>query len=164
MFTTSGINLQIIMNNLLKSKTRLTFIQIIFEHLSTKNDIFNIYESYILNYKSTFVDNFHNNEKIKFEFNSNFLKKLLFFHNEYTKNNDHFAIIDKFIDFKRSFKKWDFINQSIIIASLSELKNIDTSKVKIVLNDYLNIGKSFINDKEIKTINAIIDKIINEKI
>ena len=42
MFTTSGINLQIIMNNLLKSKTRLTFIQIIFEHLSTKNDIFNI--------------------------------------------------------------------------------------------------------------------------
>ena len=43
------------------------------------------------------------------------------------------------------------------------LKILKKNKIKIVFNDYLNIGKSFIDDKEIKIINAIIDKIINEK-
>ena len=34
----------------------------------------------------------------------------------------------------------------------------------MLLNDYLNVGKSFVDDKEIKTINAILDKIIYDKI
>jgi transcription termination factor NusB len=151
------------MNNLLKSKTRLTFIQIIFENLSTKNDIFQILKTFELNYKSTFVQNFHNKEQIKFEFNTNYLNKLITFYDYYTKNNNYFDIIDSFIDFNRSFKNWDIINQSILLGTLSEIKNIEKNKIKVVLNDYLNIGKSFIDDKEIGTINAILDKIIYEK-
>ena len=71
--------------------------------------------------------------------------------------------INRFIKFDRSFKKWDLINQSIILAALSELNNVEKNKIKIVLNDYLNVGKSFVDDKEIKTINAILDKIIYDK-
>ena len=151
------------MKNLLKSKTRLTYIQIIFENLSTKNDIFQIFSTFELNYKSTIVENFHNIEAIKFEFNSNFLNKLINFYHNYTKVENYIESINKFIDFDRKFEKWDLINQSILLAALSEIKNTETNKVKIVLNDYLNIGKSFINDREIGAINAILDKIIYEK-
>lgn len=151
------------MNNLLKSKTRLAFIQIIFENLSTKKDINEIYKTFDGKYKSSIIENFNNKGNIKFEFNSNFLKKLAEFYYAYTKSNKYFDLIDKFIDFNRNFKKWDLINQSILLAALSEIKKTDETKIKIVLNDYLNVGKAFIDDKEIRTINAILDKIIHEK-
>ena len=151
------------MDNLLKSKTRLAFIQIIFENLSTKKDIYEIYTIFDKNYKSTVVENFHDKGKIKFEFNSNFLKKLINFYCDYTKSEKYIDLINKFIIFNRDFKKWDFINQSILLAGLSELHNIEKDKIKIVINDYLNVGKSFVDDKEIGIINAIIDKIIYDK-
>ena len=151
------------MNNQLKSKTRLTFIQIIFENLSTKKDIFRILKIFDSYYKSTFVENFVGKKKIKFEFNSNFLKKLIIYYDDYTKSKNYFDKIDKFIDFKRSFQKWDLINQSIILGALSELNNVEKSKIKIVLNDYLNVAKSFVDKKQIGTINAVIDKIIYDK-
>ena len=151
------------MDNFLKSKTRLAFIQIIFENLSTKNDIFEIFTIFDVNYKNTSIENFKDKEQIKFEFNSNFLKKLIIFYYDYTKYEDYIDSINGFIDFDRSFKKWDLINQSIMLAALSELNNVEKNKIKIVLNDYLNVGKSFVDDKEIKTINAILDKIIYDK-
>jgi len=151
------------MDNFLKSKTRLAFIQLIFENLSTKNDIFEIFTIFDVNYKSTSVENFNDKEQIKFEFNSNFLKKLIIFYYDYSKSENYIDSINRFIKFDRSFKKWDLINQSIILAALSELNNVEKNKIKIVLNDYLNVGKSFVDDKEIKTINAILDKIIYEK-
>ena len=151
------------MHNFLKSKTRLTFIQIIFENLSTKNDIFEIFNIFDSKYKNTYVDSFQGKRKIKFEFNSNFLKKLIIFYSNFTKSDNYLILINKFIKFDRNFKKWDLINQSITLATLSELQNIEKNKIKIIFNDYLNIGKSFIDEKEIQIINAIIDKIINEK-
>ena len=55
------------MNNLLKSKTRLTFIQIIFENLSTQNDINEIFNTFETKYKSTFIENFHDKNLISFD-------------------------------------------------------------------------------------------------
>ena len=149
------------MNNQLKSKTRLAFIQIIFQHLSTKNNIYEILKTFDLNYKSTFVENFYNKKKIKFEFNSSFLKKLTNYYCNFVESQNYFLLINKFIDFDRKFEKWDIINQSIFLAVLSEIKSSNISKVKIILNDYLNISKYFINQYEIAIINAILDKIIN---
>ncbi len=151
------------MNNLLKSKTRLAFIQIIFENISTSNDIFKIYENFNTNYKSTYIENFHDKKKIKFEFNSGFLKKLVTYFDDYTKDQKYLSLIDKHITFNRSFKKWDFINQSIFLAAMSELKNTEKQKIKIIFNDYLNVGKSFVDEKEIGMINALLDKIIYEE-
>ena len=150
------------MDNLLKSKTRLAFVQIIFENLSTNKNTLEILKNFNLNYKGTFIENFHDKSSIKFEFNSNFLDKLVLFYNQFTKEENHITTIDRFIKFNRSFKKWDLINQSIILAALSEIKNIENSKVKIVLNDYLNVGKTFVDDKDIGIINAILDKMIYE--
>ena len=151
------------MNNQLKSKTRLAFIQIIFQQLSTKNNIDEIFKIFDSNYKSTYVDNFNNKKKIKFEFNSPFLNKLVNFYINYTYDSTHISLINKSINFNRKFEKWDIINQSILLASLSEIANSEISKSKIIFNDYLNISKFFVNTSDIKILNAIIDKVINNE-
>tara|TARA_B110000495_G_C22852644_1_gene497169 strand:- start:199 stop:657 length:459 start_codon:yes stop_codon:yes gene_type:complete len=151
------------MNNNLKSKTRLTFIQIIFENLSTKKSIKDIFDVYKLSYKSTFYQEFKKKKKIKFEFNSNFLEKLVNFFIEFTNSDDYVKSINNYVDFKRKFEKWDIINKAIIMAILSEIYFSEDDKKKIIFNDYLNISKLFIDQSDLSTINAIVDKIINEK-
>ena len=151
------------MNNQLKSKTRLANIQVIFQHLSTNNDIDDILNSFEQHYKSTFVQNFNDKKKIKFEFNSNYLRKLINFYVQFIKSENYITKINDYIDFDRKFDRWDLINKSIMIAALSEIKYTHISKLKIVLNDYLEISKSFIKKSDISIINAILDKLINEQ-
>ncbi len=151
------------MDNKLKSKTRLTNIQLIFQHISTNDDIDVIRENFDKYYKNSSIENFSSKKKIKFEFNTNFLIKLNNYYKEYVNLNDYLIKINSFITFDRKFEKWNLINQSIILAAISELKNTEESKLKIVLNDYLNISKNFISLNEVKIINAILDKLINEK-
>ena len=83
------------MDNKLKSKTRLTFIQVIFQHISTNDNIDEIFLDYNMNYKNTFVENFNNKKKIKFEFNSNYLKNLIMFYNKYISSVDYLIKINK---------------------------------------------------------------------
>ena len=68
--------------------------------------------------------------------------------------------INKFITFDRKFEKWDTINKAILLVAISELKNSKNIKYKIVLNDYLEISKLFVNLKDTKIINALLDKFI----
>jgi len=151
------------MDNKLKSKTRLAFIQYIFLSLSSNDDL-NII-------KNDFNDYFHNlsvssiDDKFdsKIQFNKKMFNQLIDNYNEFIKNNDPNLLVNPLIDFERKFSKWSKINQSIVLSIISELEIVPKEKVKIILNDYLNIAKSFISIKELKMINAIIDKYLNEK-
>ena len=62
------------------------------------------------------------------------------------------------ITFERKFEKWDTINKAIMLVAISELKYSNNFKDKIILNDYLEISKSFVNLKDTKIINALLDK------
>ena len=64
------------------------------------------------------------------------------------------------ITFDRKFEKWDTINKAILLVAISELKYSKNIKYRIILNDYLEISKSFVNLKDTKIINAILDKFI----
>ena len=68
--------------------------------------------------------------------------------------------INNLITFDRKFEKWDTINKAIVLVAISELKYSKNIKYKIILNDYLEISKSFVNLKDTKIINAILDKFI----
>ena len=117
-----------------------------------------------------FEEYFHNlninsikeDQETKIKFNKNFFSNLVYNYSLINKKEitDN---IDKIIAFDRSFDKWDNINKSLIYSILSELSFTSQDKVKIVLNDYLNIAKKFISTKELKMINAILDKYLNEK-
>ncbi len=54
------------------------------------------------------------------------------------------------------------LKNGIIFAIITELKITDKNKFKIVLNDYLNISKSLVSQKETKLINAIIQKYMDK--
>ena len=145
------------MDNKIKSKTRLAAIQLVSQQLINKEDIELIKEDFDKHYRNTII----NDSKEKVKYNVNFLSKLISF----------FILIDQkiiskeinnIIKFDRQFENWDTINKAIILVAISELRNSDKEKMKIILNDYIDVSKSFVSLKETKLINLILDKLINE--
>ena len=146
------------MDNKIKSKTRLAAIQLVAQQLINNQDIDLIKEDFDKNYLNTVLEDGF--EKVKYHVI--FLSNLI----SYYKSEDLNLIsnkINSFIDFDRKFEKWDTINKAIILMSISEIKNSENKKIKIILNDYIEISKSFVSSKETKLINLILDKLINEK-
>ena len=143
------------MDNKLKSKTRLAAIQLVSQQLVNNQDIESIRDDFNKHYRNTKIDT--SSEKIKY--NINFLSKLVNYYKKINIKNIS-QEINKFITFDRKFEKWDTINKAILLVAISELKNSKNIKYKIVLNDYLEISKSFVNLKDTKIINAILDKFI----
>ena len=143
------------MDNKLKSKTRLAAIQLVSQQLINNQDIKNIKDDFDKYYRNTKIDK--SSEKI--EYNINFLSKLV---NYYKKINiiNTYQEINDLITFDRKFEKWDTVNKAILLVAISELNNSKNIKYKIILNDYLEISKSFVNLKDTKIINAILDKFI----
>ena len=143
------------MDNKLKSKTRLAAIQLVSQQLINNQDIENIKDDFDKYYRNTKIDK--SSEKI--EYNINFLSKLV----NYYKKIDVINIsqdINNLITFDRKFEKWDTVNKAIMLVAISELNNSKSIKYKIILNDYLEISKLFVNLKDTKIINAILDKFI----
>jgi len=148
------------MDNIIKSKTRLVAVQIIFQNLINKKELKNIKEEFDKFYKNKVLE--ENGDKIKY--NINFLNKLLDNYIKTSSNIDFNYEINKYIKFERIFEKWDLINKSILMMAISELKNCDKHKKKIIINEYIELSKSFINLQDRKIINVILDKFLNEKI
>ena len=143
------------MDNKLKSKTRLAAIQLVSQHLINKQDIEIIKDDFDKHYRNTKIDKL--SEKI--EYNVNFLSKLVTYYKKINLKNIS-QEINNLITFDRKFEKWDTINKAILLVAISELKNSKSIKYKIILNDYLEISKSFVNLKDTKIINALLDKFI----
>ena len=141
------------MDNKLKTKTRLAAIQLVSQQLINNQDIEIIKDDFDKYYRNTKIDK--SSEKI--EYNINFLSKLVSY---YKKINSKKLSqeINSLITFERKFEKWDTINKAIMLVAISELKYSNSFKVKIILNDYLEISKSFVNLKDTKIINALLDK------
>ena len=143
------------MDNKLKSKTRLAAIQLVSQQLINNQDIKNIKDDFDKYYRNTKIDK--SSEKI--EYNINFLSKLVNYYKKINIKNIYQEIND-LITFDRKFEKWDTINKAILLVAISELKYSKNIKYKIILNDYLEISKSFVKLKDTKIINAILDKFI----
>ena len=143
------------MDNKLKSKTRLAAIQLVSQHLVNDEDIEFIKDDFNVYYRNTKIDT--SSDKIKY--NINFLSKLVNYYKKINIKNIS-QEINNLITFDRKFEKWDTVNKSILLVAISELNNSKKIKYKIILNDYLEISKLFVNLKDTKIINAILDKFI----
>ena len=143
------------MDNKLKSKTRLAAIQLVSQQLINNQEIEIIKDDFDKHYRNIKIDN--SSEKI--EYNINFLSKLVNYYKKITIKNIS-QEINNLITFDRKFEKWDTINKAILLVAISELKYSKSIKYKIILNDYLEISKSFVNLKDTMIINAILDKLI----
>jgi len=150
------------MQNYTKSQTRLAFVQYIFQNEFLNTDSSESIDDFQRHFYDTNIAIIDEEKEFKLKFNKNFLNKLF----SSLKNNiDKKNIIDElndFININRKFEKWDNVLKSIMFAIITELKITDKNKFKIVLNDYLNISKSLVSEKETKLINAIIQKYIDK--
>ena len=151
------------MQNSIKTETRLSFIQFIFSSFfsnSTVEENISEFENYF--YKLS-IPSIKKNKDININFNKNFFKKLTTSYAQFIKYQNIEDIINSLIKFDRKYKNWDQINQSIILSIFSELEITKKEKVKIVINDYINISKTLIPKKDLGMINAITDKYLSEQ-
>ena len=151
------------MQNLTKSHTRLAFIQYIFQLEFVDDNLQNLKEDFEKHFNNSNITAIGEKKEFKLKFNKNFFNTLS---DNYINNFEKKKIINQlntYIDFNRKFEKWDNILKSIIIALISELQNTNSTKFKIVINDYLNISKSLVSENETKILNALIQKYIYEK-
>ena len=149
------------MQNYTKSQTRLAFIQYIFQDEFLNIDTSESIEDFKKHFYGTNIAIIDEKKEFKLKFNKNFLNRLF---SSFQKNIDKKIIIEdlnSFIDINRKFEKWDNILKSIMFAIIAELLITEKNKFKIVFNDYLNISKSLVSQKETKLINAIIQKYID---
>ena len=150
------------MQNYTKSQTRLAFVQYIFQNQLLNKDSLENIDDFQKHFYDTNIAIIDEKKEIKLKFNKNFLNKLFIsFKNNIDKKNIT-EDLNGFIDINSRFEKWDNILKSLIFAIITELKITDKNKFKIVLNDYLNISKSLVSQKETKLINAIIQKYIDK--
>ncbi len=150
------------MQNFTKSQTRLAFVQYLFQNEFLTADSSESVEDFQKHFYDTNIAIIDEKKEFRLKFNKNFLNKLF---SSFKNNIDKKNIIDNlndFISINRKFEKWDNILKSIIFAIITELKITDKNKFKIVLNDYLNISKSLVSEKETKLINAVIQKYIDK--
>jgi len=150
------------MQNYIKSQTRLAFVQYIFQNEFLDTDSLESIDDFQKHFYDTNIAIIDEKKEIKLKFNKNFLNRLF----SSLKNNINKKNITEdlngFIDINRRFEKWDNILKSIIFAIIAELLITEKNKFKIVFNDYLNISKSLVTQKETKLINAIIQKYIDK--
>ena len=151
------------MQNKIKTQTRLTFIQFVFASFFFDKPV----EDELLNFQNHFykltVSSIEHDEESIINFNKNFFNKLAVSYSQFIKNYDVAKIINPLINFERKYENWDSINKAIILSIFSEIQITKKEKIKILLNDYLDISKSLIKPKELGIINAITDKYLNEK-
>ena len=151
------------MQNQTKTNTRLAFIQFIFSSFFLKEHTYDEIIGFQKYFNKLSVSSIDQNKDFVINFNKNFFEKLCVNYFDFIKNNDVEIIIDNLVTFDRKFAQWDKINKAIILSILSEFTITELSKIRIILNDYLEISKLFINKKDVGIINAIIDKYANEK-
>ena len=150
------------MQNYTKSQTRLAFVQYIFQNEFLNKDSLESIDDFQKHFYDTNIAIIDERKEFKLKFNKNFLNKLF---SSFKNNIDKKNITDDlngFIDINRKFEKWDNVLKSIIFAIIAELLITEKNKFKIVFNDYLNISKSLVSQKETKLINAIIQKYIDK--
>ena len=151
------------MQNLIKTKTRLAYIQFIFSTFFSKDEKIDETEHFQNYFYKLSIPSTENDQVTIVDFNKNFFTKLSSSYFEFINKNNIDDLIDPLIKFDRKYKNWSFINKSIILAIFSEIEISKKDKIKILINDYFNISKSLISKKELGMINAITDKYINEK-
>ena len=150
------------MQNYIKSQTRLAFIQYIFQNEFLNSDSSESIEDFQKHFYDTNIAIIDEKKEIKLKFNKNFLNRLFSSLKDNIDKKNIIEDLNGFIDINRRFEKWDNILKSIIFAIIAELLITEKNKFKIVFNDYLNISKSLVSQKETKLINAIIQKYIDK--
>ena len=151
------------MQNFIKSQTRLAFVQYIFQSLILDINTIESNRDFQENFYDTNIAVIGEKKKFNLKFNKNLFNKLSDFYINQFNQKKIIEQLNQKITSERKFNNWDRVVKSLIYAIIIELNITENSKIKIVINDYLNIAKSLVTPKETNLINAIIQNFIDEK-
>ena len=151
------------MQNFIKSQTRLAFVQYIFQSLILDINTIESNRDFQENFYDTNIAVIGEKKKFNLKFNKNLFNKLSDFYINQFNQKKIIEQLNQNITSERKFNNWDRVVKSLIYAIIIELNITENNKIKIVINDYLNIAKSLVTPKETNLINAIIQNFIDEK-
>ena len=151
------------MQNFIKSQTRLAFVQYIFQSLILDTNTIETIKDFQENFYNTNIAIIGVKKNFNLKFNKNLFNKLSDYYINQFNQKDIIEKINLSINTERKFNNWSKVVKSLIYAIIIELNITENNKIKIVINDYLNIAKSLVTPKETNLINAIIQNFIDEK-
>lgn len=151
------------MQNFIKSQTRLAFVQYIFQSLILDINTIKSNRDFQENFYDTNIAVIGEKKKFNLKFNKNLFNKLSDFYINQFNQKKIIEQLNQNITSERKFNNWDRVVKSLIYAIIIELNITENNKIKIVINDYINIAKSLVTPKETNLINAIIQNFIDEK-
>ena len=108
------------MQNLLRSKTRLAFIQYIFLSLSSDQSLEKLKKDFNEYFLNLTISSIEENKDSKIQYNKIFFNKLTENYIKFLSTNNVEDILNSLIKFDRKFEKWEKINQSIILSIITE--------------------------------------------
>tara|TARA_B100001057_G_C22760964_1_gene915745 strand:+ start:25 stop:492 length:468 start_codon:yes stop_codon:yes gene_type:complete len=151
------------MQNFIKSQTRLAFVQYIFQSLILDTNTIETIKDFQENFYNTNIAIIGEKKNFNLKFNKNLFNKLSDYYINQFNQKDIIEKINLSINTERKFNNWSKVVKSLIYAIIIEINITENNKIKIVINDYLNIAKSMVTIKETNLINATIQKFIDEK-
>ena len=146
-------------NNISKNLSRLAAIQSFFQSIfieKSLNLIANEFNKFRLK-KSLDIDN------INLKYDKNYFEKLIAYIENFHIDHDINSFFSNYINTKRPYSRLDKITQSILIVASSEILYKNNVKKKIIINDYIDIAKSFLDKPQVSMVNAVLDKIYESK-
>ena len=99
------------MQNQIKTKTRLAYIQFIFSTFFSNSEIIDQAEHFQSYFNKLSIPSTKKDQETIVDFNKNFFNKLSLCYFEFIKKNNIGDLIDSFINFDRKYKNWSFINK-----------------------------------------------------
>ncbi len=135
-----------------KNISRMAAIQVMYE-----KNILNIDADSALNSFADYMDNdkdYHRDKSIYSKMHSRFFKKLI---SHFSENVDFNTIYNNCLSNSKMIEDSEILNSIIRVAILEML--YERTAVPVIINEYVEISKNFTSDKEVKLINAVLDKI-----
>ena len=150
-------------SNLKRSLSRLASVQALYQITLSSNQPDIIIENYFKNY-SALISHDDNEDSIE-EFihfdkvDNNFFKKLITGTLCELEKID--SLIIKFLNEDWKINRLEILIKSILRLAIGEIILFDKTPSKVIISEYMEITSAYYNDKEVKMINAILDKVIN---
>ena len=145
--------------NLPKTLSRLAAVQTCFQSFYNEKSI-NVTANEFNEYRFNTLLDINN---IKLEYDKKYFNDIINNVENFKSNYNFQDFFSKFLLQKRPYERLDLITKAILIVASSEIINNKNISINIIINDYIEISKSFLESPEVSMLNAILDN-INESI
>ena len=138
-----------------KTLSRLAAVQTFFQSFYGDNSL-NITASEFNKYR---LNKMLDKNNIKMNYDKNYFNNIISYIENFKSNYDSENFFSKFLFKKRPYERLDLITKAILIVATSEILNNKSINKNIIINDYIEISKSFLEKPEVSMINAILDNV-----